>query len=130
MDNNVKYLALSIIGLIVIAAGYVILIQSAPQGPVAQPYVSNLTILSSNGSNINGIFVINGVVHNNNPFNITVINLNASGYNSSGKLVDTGDGFTTTSPIVAGGTANFTISLYDPQKQVMTYVVQVEDASK
>ena len=130
MDNNVKYLTLSIIGLIVIVAGYVLLFQSAPQGPVAQSYVSNLTIINSNGSNINGVFVINGVVQNNNPFNITVINLNASGYNSSGKLVDTGDGFTTTTPIVAGGTANFTISLYDPEMQVKTYVAQVEDASK
>ncbi len=130
MDNNVKYLTLSIIGLIVIVAGYVFLIQSAPQGPVAQSYVSNLTIINSNGSNINGVFVINGVVKNNNPFNISVINLNASGYNSTGKLVDTGDGFTTTTPIVAGGTANFTISLYDPEMQVKTYVAQVEDASK
>ena len=129
MDNNVKYLTLSIIGLIVVVAGYFILIQSAPQGPVAQSYVSNLTIINSNGSNINGIFVINGVVQNNNPFNIMVVNLNASGYNSTGKLVDTGDGFTST-PIVAGGTANFTISLYDPQMQVKTYVAQVEDASK
>ncbi len=130
MDNNVKYLTLSIIGLIVIVAGYIVLIQSAPQGPVAQSYVSNLTIINSNGSNINGVFVINGVVQNNNPFNISVINLNASGYNSTGKLVDTGDGFTTTTPIVAGGTANFTISIYDPQVQVKTYVAQVEDASK
>ncbi len=117
-------------GLIVIVVGYVILIQSAPQGPVAQTYVSNLTIINSNGSNINGVFVISGVVQNNNPFNISVINLNASGYNSTGKLIDTGDGFTTTSPITAGGTANFTISLYDPQMQVKTYVAQVEDASK
>ena len=74
--------------------------------------------------------MINGVVQNNNPFNIKVINLNASGYNSTGNLIDTGDGFTTTSPITAGGTANFTISLYDPQMQVKTYVAQVEDASK
>ena len=55
MDNNVKYLTLSIIGLMVIVVGYVFLIQSVPQGPVTQPYLSNLTIINSNGSNINGI---------------------------------------------------------------------------
>ena len=44
-------------------------------------------------------------------------------------MVDTGDGFTTTSPIPAGGTGNFTISMYDPQNQIITYVVQVLDAS-
>lgn len=92
--------------------------------------MSNISILSSNASNINGVYVINGVVKNNNQFNISVVNLNGSGYTSNGSLVDTGDGFTTTSPITAGGTGNFTISMYDPQKQVVTYVVQVQDASK
>lgn len=130
MDRNVKLLIYSILGLIIVIGAYYILIHSAPQGTVPQAYVSNITVVNSNGSNVNGVFVINGVLKNNNQFNITVVNLNASGFSSNGTLVDTGDGFTTTSPVTPGGTANFTISLYDPEKQVATYVVQVEDASK
>lgn len=130
IDRNLKWLIYCILGLIVVIGAYYILIQYAPQGTVPQAYTSNITIVNSSGSNINGVFVINGVVKNNNQFNITVVNLNATGFNSSGVQVDTGDGFTTTSPVIPGGTANFTISLYDPEKQVATYVVQVEDASK
>jgi hypothetical protein len=130
MDKNKSSLILSIVGLVVVIfAGY-ILFQSAPMGPKTEPFVGNITIISSNASNINGVYVINGVVKNNNPFQISVVNLNGTGYNSKGTMVDTGDGFTTTSPITAGGTGNFSISMYDPQKQVITYVVQVQDASK
>lgn len=130
MDRNTKMLIYSILGLIFVVGAYYFLIMSAPQGTVPQAYVSNITVVNSNGSNINGVYVINGVVTNKNQFNISVVNLNATGYNSNGTLVDTGDGFTTNSPIPPGGTANFTISLYDPEKQVATYIVQVEDASK
>lgn len=125
-----KLLIYSVLGLIVVIVAYYILIFTVPQGTEPQAYVSNITVLNSSGSNVNGVYVINGIVKNNNQFNITVVNLNASGYNGNGTLVDTGDGFTTNSPVAAGGTANFTISLYDPNKQVTTYAVQVEDASK
>jgi hypothetical protein len=130
MDKNKRLLLLSLVGLVVIIfAGYT-LFQSVPKGPEPQPLVANISIINSNASNINGVYVINGVVKNNNPYNISVVDLNGTGYSSNGTMVDTGAGFTTTSPIPAGGTGNFTISIYDPQKQIMTYVVQVVDASK
>ncbi len=129
MDKNKRLLLLSIVGLVVIIIAGYILFQSAPKGPEPQPLVANISIINSNASNINGVYVINGVVKNNNPYNISVVNLNGTGYNSNGTMVDTGDGFTTTSPIPAGGTGNFTISIYDPQNQIITYVVQVLDAS-
>lgn len=130
MNKNTRWILWAVFIVVVILAAWYFLFQSVPQGPEPQPFVSNITILSSNGSNINGVYVINGLVQNKNPYNVTVVNLNASGYGSNGTMVDTGDGFTTTSPIVPGGTSNFTISLYDPEKLVATYKVQVEDASK
>ena len=130
MDRNGKLMILGVIGLIVIFTGLYFLFQLVPQGPHPQPFVSNITVLNSNGSNINGVYVINGVVENKNTFNITVVNLNATGYDANGFEVDTGDGFTILSPITAGKNSNFSISLYDPQKLVTTYQVQVSDASK
>jgi len=130
MNRNGKLMILGVIGLIVIFNGLYFLFQLVPQGPHPQAFVSNITVLNSTGSNINGVYVINGVVENKNTFNITVVNLNATGYDANGFEVDTGDGFTTLSPIPAGKNSNFSISLYDPQKLVTTYHVQVSDASK
>jgi LEA14-like dessication related protein len=129
MDRNRKTLILGV-GLIVFIAALYIIFLSAPQGPNPQPFVSNITVVNSNGSNINGVYVLNGVVENKNPFSISVVNLNATGFNANGSAVTTGDGFTTQSPIPAGGTSNFSISLYDPNKVVTTYNVRVVDASK
>jgi|GEM_PF-5252474 len=130
MNKNTKLMILAVVIIVIFLAAWYLLFQSVPQGPEPQPFVSNITVLSSNGSNTNGIYVINGVVQNKNPFNITVVNLNATGYSSSGSTVSTGNGFTTSSPIAPGGTSNFTISLYDPNRVVKTYKVQVEDASR
>jgi len=130
MDKNTRLIILAIFGLVVIIAGGYFLFGSVPQGPQTQPYITNITIINSNGSNINGVYVINGSVQNKNPFNISVVNINATGYSSNSSVVDTGSGFTTSSPITAGGNSNFTVSLYDPQKLVATYQIQVEDASK
>lgn len=130
MNKNTKWMIWSVFIVGIFLVAWYFLFQSVPQGPEPQPFVSNITILNSNGSNINGVYVINGIVQNKNPFNITVVNLNATGYSSNGTTVDTGDGFTTTSPIAPGGTSNFTVSIYDPNKVIMTYKVQVEDASK
>jgi hypothetical protein len=129
MNKNTKLMILAFVIIVVFLAAWYLLFQSVPQGPEPQPFVSNITVLSSNGSNINGIYVINGVVQNKNSFNITVVNLNATGYSSSGNIVSTGNGFTTTSPIAPGGTSNFSVSLYDPNRLVTTYKIQVEDAS-
>ena len=129
VNGTTKWMILAVFLAGAILVGYFIF-YSIPQGPEPQPFVSNITVLSSNGSNINGIYVINGVVQNKNPFSIKVVNLNATGYSSNNMIVDTGDGFTTTSPIAPGGISNFTISLYDPNKLVSTYEVQVEDASQ
>jgi len=130
MDKNTRLIILAIFGLVVIIAGGYFLFGSVPQGPQTQPYITNIKIINSNGSNINGVYVINGSVQNKNPFNISVVNINATGYSSNSSVVDTGSGFTTSSPITAGGNSNFTVSLYDPQKLVTTYQIQVEDASK
>jgi LEA14-like dessication related protein len=129
MNKNTKLMILAFVIIVVFLAAWYLLFQSVPQGPEPQPFVSNITVLSSNGSNINGIYVINGVVQNKNSFNITVVNLNATGYSSNGSIVSTGNGFTTTSPIAPGGTSNFSVSLYDPNRLVTTYKIQVEDAS-
>jgi hypothetical protein len=130
MERNGKLMILGVVGLIIIFSGLYFLFQLVPQGPNPEAFVSNITVVSSNGSNSIGIYVINGVVENKNPFTIKVVSLNATGYNAEGFVVTTGTGFTTLSPIPAGGDSNFSISLYDPQKLVTTYQVQVSDASK
>jgi LEA14-like dessication related protein len=129
MDRNRKNLIFGV-GLIVLISVLYFIFLSAPQGPNPQPFVSNITVVNSNGSNINGVYVLNGVVENKNPFSITVVNLNATGFNVNGSAVTTGSGFTTQSPIPAGGTSNFSLSLYDPNRVVTTYNVRVVDASK
>ncbi len=129
MDRNRKTMIFGL-GLIVFIGVLYFIFLSAPQGPNPQPFVSNITVVNSNGSNINGVYVINGVVENKNPFSVTVVNLNATGFNTNSSSVTTGSGFTTQSPIPAGGTSNFSISLYDPNRVVTTYNVRVVDASK
>lgn len=121
---------MAIFGLIVIILAWYVLFELGPQGPQPQPYVTNITIINSNGTNVNGVYIINGSVQNKNPFNITVVDINATGFSSNGSVVNTGAGFTLSSPIAAGGTSNFTLSLYDPQNLITTYTIHVEDASK
>jgi len=127
---NKKLVAITILVIIIISAAVYYFVVLIPHGPTAQPYLSNITITNSSGSNVNGVYIINGTVQNMNNFSITVVNLNATGYNINGTIVDTGDGFTTSSPISPGGTSNFTISIYDPEKFVTQYQVQINDASK
>ena len=129
MDKNTKWILFVVIIVGVLAALYSQL-HPLPQGTEPQPLISNITVVSSNGSNINGVYVINGNLQNKNPFNILVVNLNATGYSKNGSIVDTGNGFTNTSPIASGGTSNFSIFLYDPNKLIKTYKLQVEDASR
>jgi hypothetical protein len=76
------------------------------------------------------VYVINGVLQNNNPFNITVVDINSRGYSNNGSMVTTSSEFTTSSPITVRGYSNFSISLYDPEKLVITYQIHVDDASK
>jgi len=130
MENNTKLIIMAIFGLVVIILAWYVLFELGPQGPQPQPYVTNITIINSNGTNVNGVYIINGSVQNKNPFNITVVDINASGFSSNGSVVNTGAGFTLSSPIAAGGTSNFTLSLYDPQNLITTYTIHVEDASK
>jgi hypothetical protein len=129
MDKNTKWIIFVVIIVCVLAALYAQL-HPLPQGSEPQPLVSNITVVNSNGSYINGVYVINGTLQNKNPFKILVVNLNATGYSNNGSIVDTGNGFTTTSPITSGGTSNFSIFLYDPNKLIKTYKLQVEDASR
>lgn len=130
MDKNNRVIILAIVGLVVIIAAWYFLFETVPHGPQPQPFVTNITIINSTGSNINGVYVINGVLQNNNPFNITVVDINSTGYSNNGSMVTTGSGFTTSSPIKAGGYSKFSISLYDPEKLVTTYQLHVDDASK
>jgi hypothetical protein len=129
MDKNTKWIILVVIIVGVLVALY-FQFHTVPQGPESQSFVSNITLVSSNGSYSNGVYIINGIVHNKNSFSILVVNINATGYNANGSIVDTGDGFTTDSPIVSGGNSNFSIFLYDPNKLIITYKLQVLDASR
>jgi len=130
MEKNRKLIIIAIFALIVIILSWYIFFELTPQGPQPQPYVTNITIINSTGTNVNGVYIINGSVQNKNPFNITVVDINATGLSSNGSVVSTGSGFTLSSPISAGGNSNFTLSLYDPEKLITTYKIQVVDASK
>ena len=129
MDRNTEWI---IVAVIVVGFFFALYLQfhPVPQGPESPALVSNIIVVNSNGTNMNGVYVINGTVLNKNPFNILVVDLNATSYNKSGSIVDTGDGFTTTSPLVSGGYSNFSIFLYDPNKVIKTYQLQVLDASR
>ena len=128
MDRNTEWIVVVVIIVGFFVALY-LLYHPVPQGLESPALVDNITVINSNGTNVNGVYVINGTVLNKNPFKILVVDLNATGYNKSGSAVDTGDGFTNTSPILSGGYSNFSIFLYDPNKVIKTYQLQVLDAS-
>jgi len=90
MENKTKLIIMAIFGLVVIILAWYVLFELSPQGPQPQPYVTNITIINSNGTNVNGVYIINGSVQNKNPFNITVVDINATGFSSNGSVVNTG----------------------------------------
>ena len=57
MDKNNRVIILAIVGLVVIIAAWYFLFETVPHGP--QPFVTNITIINSTGSNINGVYVVN-----------------------------------------------------------------------
>jgi LEA14-like dessication related protein len=132
MSNDQQTRNLILVSVIIIAVAIALIIATLlPQGPLPNPAVVNLAIISSNGSNVNGIYVIKGIVQNNNKFSVGVVNLNATGFDQNGKIINTGDGFTSSQPpLIQGAKSNFSISIYDPYHKIADYHIQIEDTIK
>ena len=96
------------------------------------PEAKSVVVLSSEGTfyNTTKSYWIEGEIQNENPFGVSFVKINATGYDEDGKRVNTDFCYADDTDIGAGGKSKFLLIIDDPDNKIVRYEVQVCDANK
>lgn len=93
-------------------------------------YISNNTTATTYNNNGTEYYIIEGYLDNNNSNDAFHVMVNASGYDSKGKLVSTNNSAYIEPPsIPAKGFSSFYIQFNDPNNTIVRYNIQVVNAN-